>query len=76
MVRKPTGEPIVRLKKPDTRLIGRNGPDLHHWIRGQDVSVSGDLSGAGRSIGPETDGEIIARLRPDSVPLPAVHVGG
>jgi Flp pilus assembly pilin Flp len=75
MVRKPIGEPIVRLKKPDTRLIGRNGPDLHHWVRGQDVSVSGDLAGGGRSIGPETDGEIMARLRPDSAPLPIVHVG-
>jgi Flp pilus assembly pilin Flp len=84
LVRQPSREPIVRYKPVDTRLIGRNGPDLHHWVRGQDVSVSGDLASAGgRSIGPETDPQIMARLRPGSLrtspkpaPPPAVPVAG
>lgn len=79
LVRKPSREPVVRHKRLDTDLIGRNGPDLHHWVRGQDVSVSGDLASGGRhSIRPETDAEIMARLRPGPkpAPSPAVPVAG
>ncbi len=35
-------------------------PDVHHWVKGQDVSLSGELASSGsRSVRPETDIEII-----------------
>ena len=67
LVRKPSREPIMPIKRPDTHLIGRNGPDLHHWVNCQSVTVSGDLARmGGRTSGPETDAGIIARQRPIS----------
>ncbi len=84
LVRQPSREPVARHRPVDTRLIGRNGPNVHHWVRGQQVSVSGALASAGgRPIGPETDAQIIARLRPPAAtpasnppPRPAVPVAG
>jgi Flp pilus assembly pilin Flp len=80
MVRKLSREPVARIKQPDTRLIGRNGPDPHHWIKGQNVSLSGDLQAAsGRFVGPETDIEFMTRLRlagPMQALPPTVPVAG
>lgn len=81
LVRKTSREPFVR-KTVDTRLIGRNGPEIHKWVQPQQVSVSGDLvSTKGPLVGPETDAQIIARLRPTvslhastPAPLPAMPV--
>jgi hypothetical protein len=65
LVRKSSRDPIARIKRPDTSLIGRNGPDVHHWVKGQDVSLSGELASSGsRFVRPETEIEIMARLRP------------
>jgi Flp pilus assembly pilin Flp len=46
MVRQTARQPIVRVKRPDTSLIGRHTPDLHHVLRQRQTNTSsaGDLA--------------------------------
>jgi Flp pilus assembly pilin Flp len=45
MVRQTSRQPVVRVKRPDTSLIGRHTPDLHHVLRKRqgDPAAASDL---------------------------------
>jgi hypothetical protein len=62
IVRQTTRQPVVRLKRPDTSLIGRNSPDLHHMVRqrdsaemlARDIGPGRILNGPGSAAAPAT----------------------
>jgi Flp pilus assembly pilin Flp len=64
-----SGSPNVRYKRPDTGLIGRHSPNLHHWLRGKDVSVTAEIADV---TSPHQSGV----LQQIPAPLPAVPVAG
>lgn len=54
MLPRSTGTPGPRYKRPDTGLIGRNSPDVHHWLRKREVNLTAEVVDVTGGLRPET----------------------
>jgi hypothetical protein len=78
MVAMADAEPIMRFNRAGANLIGRGGPDLHHWIKGPDVMESAELDGVMPCIeASDAAADVRAgRIHPIPTPPPAVPAAG